>query len=145
MQAANHALVMRYYQEVINQRDLRVLADLLGTPANGAKPDFFNETRDICAHFAQAFPDYTVNVSQWIVSDQHVVARWQAQGTQHGPFMGQPATHRRIFTSGIDIFTLANGKIIDIWQEMNMLGLLQQLGWMPALEQPLEDAKGPPP
>jgi steroid delta-isomerase-like uncharacterized protein len=128
---------MRYYEEVLARHDLGLLKELLGTPAEGAKDGFFEETREICALFNAAFPDLQITVSEWIVTADRVVTRWQGQGTQRGTFMGQPATNRRFFTSGVDIFHLANGKIIAIWTEMNTLGLLQQLGILPRLDHPI--------
>jgi predicted ester cyclase len=41
--------------------------------------------------------------------------------------MGIPATGQRITVKGIDIFRLAEGKIADLWQEMDLLGILQQI------------------
>ena len=41
--------------------------------------------------------------------------------------MGIPATGRRVTVKGIAIFRLADGKIADLWQEMDIIGLLQQI------------------
>ena len=134
---SNQALVMRYYREVIHQHQFAVLESLLG-----ASSEFRQETREICAAYAAAFPDLEISVTEWIVTPERVVTRWKASGTHLGDFLGHAATHRRFFTSGIDIFSIAGGKIVDIWQEMNTLILLQQLGILPWLEQPGAAAQG---
>ena len=56
-----------------------------------------------------------------------VVVRWSVTGTHCGEFMGFAATRRRITTKGIDIFRVVDGKIVDLWQELDLLGILQQI------------------
>ena len=60
-----------------------------------------------------------------------VVARWTSFGTHSGEFMGVPATGRFLTTSGITIFRLEDGKIVEEWSESDMLGMLQQVGAIP--------------
>lgn len=61
-----------------------------------------------------------------------VVVRWSVTGTHSGEFMGFAATRRRITSKGIDIFRVEDGKIVDLWQEMDMLDILQQISAPPA-------------
>lgn len=61
-----------------------------------------------------------------------VVVRWSCTSRHSGEFMGFAATHRRITTRGIDIFRVRDGKIIELWQELDLLGLLQQISAPPA-------------
>jgi len=51
-----------------------------------------------------------------------------AEGTHEGEFMGIPATGKKIEVSGIIISRIENGKFVEEWEEMDMLGLMQQLG-----------------
>lgn len=59
--------------------------------------------------------------------DDKVVARWSSSGIHSAEFMGIPATGRRVTLKGIDLFRLREGKIADLWQEIDMMGILQQI------------------
>ena len=80
----------------------------------------------------EAFPDLNRPVDALIASGDMVVARWRAEGTNTGPFQGMPPTGVFASISGITIFRLANGKIVEEWGQSDMLGLLQQLGALPS-------------
>ena len=60
--------------------------------------------------------------------------RWSVQRTHQGEFLGIPPTGKRVTYGGIDIFRVAGGKLVEMWQEVDRLGLLQQLGVIPAAE-----------
>ena len=64
-----------------------------------------------------------------------VAARFTARGVHNGAFMGLPPTGKPITMTGIEIFRLENGKIAELWGEANLLGLMQQLGILPPMEQ----------
>jgi predicted ester cyclase len=55
------------------------------------------------------------------------------RGTQRGVFQGIPATDSTAAVSGIAIYRLAGGKVGEQWLEYDQLGLLQQLGVIPAM------------
>lgn len=79
-----------------------------------------------------AFPDLERTVEDLVAGGDKVVARWSARGTHLGDFNGIPPTGRVVQSSGITIFRLAGGKIVEEWSESDMLGLLGQLGAVPA-------------
>jgi steroid delta-isomerase-like uncharacterized protein len=66
-----------------------------------------------------------------IAEENKVAARFTARGIHKGNFMGLPATGKSITMTGIEIFRIENGKIIELWGEVNLLGLMQQLGLFP--------------
>jgi steroid delta-isomerase-like uncharacterized protein len=78
-----------------------------------------------------AFPDIKRPVEDLVAAGDKVVARWTSFGTHSGEFMGVPATGRFLRTSGITIFRLEDGKIVEEWSESDMLGMLQQVGAIP--------------
>jgi steroid delta-isomerase-like uncharacterized protein len=79
-----------------------------------------------------AFPDLKRPIEDLVVAGDKVVARWTSMGTHAGSFQGIPASGRYVSTSGITIFRLENGKIVEEWSETDMMGLLQQVGAFPA-------------
>ena len=61
-----------------------------------------------------------------------VIARARFSGTHQGEFMGIPATGKRVSFGVIDIVRYADGKVVEHWGQMDNLGLMQQLGVVPA-------------
>ena len=59
------------------------------------------------------------------------MVRFTVEGTHQGALLGIPSTGRRLLVSGISIYRLA-GKMAENWEEGDRLGLLQQLGVIPA-------------
>ena len=78
-----------------------------------------------------AFPDLKRPVEDLVAEGDKVVARWSSRGTHDGDFMGVPPTGRTVTTTGITIFRLEDGKIVEEWSESDMLGMLQQVGAIP--------------
>jgi len=126
------ALVRRYYDEVLTGSDRQLLARLLdpsfvshvsGGPDAGAEA----YTAAVDATHA-AFPDLVVTVHDQVAEDDKVVTRWSATGTHAGDFAGVPATGRPVAVSGIHIHRVRGGRLIEHWEELNLLGVLRQIG-----------------
>ena len=79
-----------------------------------------------------AFPDITYTVEDLIAEGDKVVARWNAQGTHTGEFMGIPPTNKPVRFSGIEIIRVVDGQAVEEWEELDRLGLMTQLGVIPS-------------
>jgi steroid delta-isomerase-like uncharacterized protein len=130
--AENKALVRRYYDEVLTGRDRDLLARLLdpsfvshvpGGPDVGA--DAYMAAVE--ATYA-AFPALVVTVHDQVAEGDKVVTRWSASGTHAGDFAGVPATGRLVTVTGIHIHRVQHGRLVEHWEELNLLGVLRQLG-----------------
>jgi ketosteroid isomerase-like protein len=80
--------------------------------------------------FATAAPGYHV-IEDLIAEGDKVVARLKAYGTHEGELMGIPRTGKQIEMSGIVIWRIADGKIVEHWAQIDVAGLMQQLRPMP--------------
>jgi steroid delta-isomerase-like uncharacterized protein len=78
-----------------------------------------------------AFPDLERAILDLVAEGDKVVARWTATGTNTGPFQGMPPSGNRATSSGITVFRVTDGRIVEEWSESDMLGLLQQIGAIP--------------
>jgi len=81
-----------------------------------------------------------LNSSFTIIEDQIaegdiVVSRLASTATHTGEFNGIPPTGKRITVSGIFVDRVVGGKIVERWGIFDQLGLMQQLGVIPAPEQ----------
>jgi predicted ester cyclase len=138
---ANKALVRRY-RELHNTNQLDKLGEVLAAnftphsmlpqlPPNleGAK---LNHQGTLAV-----FPDLHVETNDLIAEGDRVVERWTQTMTHTGApfFIGNlPASGKRITTTGISIYRIADGKIVEHWANMDFFGVLQQVGAFPAPE-----------
>jgi steroid delta-isomerase-like uncharacterized protein len=82
--------------------------------------------------YKAAFPDLHMDAEEILVSGDKTVARVRASGTQHGEFMGLPASDRSVEVRLIDIMRFDEaGLVCEHWGVMDMLSMLQQLGAIP--------------
>ena len=130
---ANKALVRRFYAEVWDKRNVVVAHDVfaddyvrhdlrpsqLPGPAGQAK---------IAEDFRRAFPDLRFEVDLLFGEDDLVVARWTATGTHTGPWGSLEPTGKRATFSGVNIIRFAGGKVVEIWNHRDDLGLMTQVG-----------------
>ena len=82
-----------------------------------------------------AFPDHHFTVEDMIVEGNKVVTRATARGTHKGDFMGIAPTGKQFTMMGIWIYYIADGKIIEDWEVLDQLGMMQQLGAIPPMGQ----------
>jgi predicted ester cyclase len=93
--------------------------------------------------FYRAFPDMTQQIEQLLAEEDLVGFRVTTHGTHTGDFNGVPPTGERIAVSQIGIARVADGKVAEIWNNPDRLGLMHQLGIVPPPQSaPQESAVG---
>ena len=80
-----------------------------------------------------AFPDFHVNLEDMLVDGDKVVMRSTISGTFKGEFAGLAPTGKHATWSGMGIYRIAGGKIVEAWEELDLLGGFQRLGVIPAM------------
>ena len=132
----NKTLVRAYFEDICNRGDFAAVDAVLAPSIVFENPP--NRVEGVAA-FKQlitslraAFPDFQFVIEDEIAEGDKVVTRWRLQGTQHGPFLGNPPSHKRFDVTGMDIFQISAGRISRVWVNTDMLGQAQQLGWIPA-------------
>jgi steroid delta-isomerase-like uncharacterized protein len=125
--------------EVFRTGDVGLLDPLLAadmidhTPASG--PIIGREPgKQLIASFARAFPDTTLNVDLMVAEGDSVAAFVSYQSTHTGSFLGHPPTGKVVRVTGMDIMRYRDGQVIELWSQFDDLGLLQQLGIVPRLD-----------
>ncbi len=136
MSADNKAIMRRLIEEGFNRGNLEVYEELVA-------PDFVNHSpppgapptregwKQGAAMFRAAFPDLHFHIEDEIAEGDLVTTRFTGHGTHQGELMGIPATDKEITFSGINIARIAGGKIMERWEEFDMLGIMVQLGVVP--------------
>jgi steroid delta-isomerase-like uncharacterized protein len=78
--------------------------------------------------FKAAFPDLSVSVEEQVAEGGTVATRYTMRGTHRGAFQGIAPTGRTVALGGVSMHRVADGRIVEDWLGMDMMGLLQQLG-----------------
>jgi predicted ester cyclase len=131
----NKALVQRFFEEVINQRNLAALSQFVdpGGVNHTAPPGMPQEAKQFLGLYLGAFPDVQATVEDLMADGDKVVARVSFRGTHQGAFRGIAPTGKPIAAMGINIFRIANGKLVEHWGLTDRLTVLQQVGVVPPL------------
>lgn len=82
--------------------------------------------------YLTAFPDLHFTIEDQVAEGNKVATRITARGTHQGSLMGIPPTGKQITVTGLYIVRYANGKAEESWLNFDALGLLQQIGAVPA-------------
>lgn len=72
-----------------------------------------------------------ITVDEMIAEGDRVMVRWTSHGTHQGELFGLPPTNKQVTISGINIFRVADGKIVEIYDIFDRLWMWQQLGVLP--------------
>jgi steroid delta-isomerase-like uncharacterized protein len=133
----NSAIVRRFVDEVINQGKMGSAEEFVWedvveqVPLPGQGPGF-EGLKDVLRGMRSAFPDIDFSIKEQVCEGDKVVSRFEWTGTHKAEFMGVPATGRQVRVWGVVIDRLEAGRIKDTRILMDALGLMMQLGTLPA-------------
>jgi steroid delta-isomerase-like uncharacterized protein len=133
-QEANKRLVLRFYEELWNRGNYDAANDLVAADyvrhdlRPGDAPPGPAGQKAVAQRFRAAFPDVSLDVEAIIAEGDLVVARWTMSGTHRGSWGTVEATGRIVRFSGVNFFRIAEGRIAEIWNLRDDLGLREQLG-----------------
>lgn len=132
----NKAFVRRLIEEVIGRGNFDLVEEFVSEDYVGHSSSPELNTREARKQFFvslhRAFPDLELIIEDQIAEGDQVVTRWTASGTHRAEFAGVPATGKQVVMYGIDIDRIANGKLVECWTKSDDLGLLMQIGAIPA-------------
>ena len=135
MPAEDHKrLVLRFYEEVWNRGNVDVALEVFAEDyvrhdlrPTRAIPGGEGQ-RTIAEDFRRAFPDLRMSVDLILAEGDLVAARWTTTGTHTGPWADVPPTGKTMTFSGVNVFRFEDGKVVELWNHRDDLGLMQQLG-----------------
>jgi steroid delta-isomerase-like uncharacterized protein len=82
--------------------------------------------------FWAGFPGSQLAFDDVFAVEDRVACRFVLRGTHAGEFQGIPATGKRVEVPGITILRFDAGRCVERWSQADFLGLLGQLGVLPA-------------
>ena len=125
------------FNEAFRTRNPNVLEETISAnivdhnPAPGQAPGL-EGVKQYVLMFCAAFPDLQNTVEDLIAEGDKVVARLTVRGAHTGAFMGIPPTGKPVVVTLMEILRIADGKVVERWGQFDNLGLMQQLGVIPA-------------
>jgi steroid delta-isomerase-like uncharacterized protein len=138
MSEHNKAIVRRLFAELWNTGNLS-MADQIFAPTyehhDPSTPDFGrgpDSEKKRASLYRNAFPDMHLTIEDVIAEGETVMTRWSCQGTHKGDLNGIAPTGRRFTITGVTIARVSAGKIVEGFVNWDALGLMQQLGVVPA-------------
>ena len=134
----NKWLAQRWLDEVWNKGDLSSIDELIASDYvlhDPTRPGLRGRAgiKESIVTFRRAFPDLHFTIEDQIAERDRIVTRYTVQGTHLGPLMGIPATGKQGTITGIDIYRITDGQIVEAWSNWDTLGLLQRMGVIPPL------------
>lgn len=131
----NKEMVLRIATDIWNTGNLAVCDEVMSEDADyygphmpggkGSRKDW----RNAIGMYRNAFPDSHVRYEEIMSFGDTVVGRWTANGTNTGRLPGIAVpTGKKINITGITIYRFSNGKIVEAWEQLDLLGMWRQLG-----------------
>lgn len=142
LQEANNPVARRLADEVFSRGDMRTFDEIFaenyvnhnmpvpGVP--GTKKGF----RQVVLATRKAFPDVRVKAADIVAEGDFAVFHDTVQATSQGDFLGIPPTGKRLEWTEIHFLRIAEGRIVAHWGNFDQLGILIQLGAIPAQPEP---------
>jgi predicted ester cyclase len=124
MSARENKILSNRVAQAISEGDLEALDELMA-------PELADEFRSDVAEIRRAFPDYAGTNVEQIAEGEEVANRFVYLGTHLGEFEGVSPTGKRVEFVGHSIDRVVEGKIVESWVEVDMLGVMRQLGAEP--------------
>ncbi len=120
-----------YAEKVWDEQDLSVIDRLLHpqivihSPLGDSRGP--EAMRRVVQTWLTAFPDLVVTNAAIIAESDTVVIRFTATGTHRGDFRGRKPTGRQVAYSGVSIYRINAGQIIEYWAFLDLQQLLSQI------------------
>ena len=136
MSEENKQVVRRWFEEVWNKGRAEAIDEMFDEngiahglsedPANPLRgPQNFRPFYEV---FRQAFPNLTIDIEDMVAEGDKVAARCSVRGKQEGELMGRAATQAPVEFTGMTIVRIADGKIVEAWNNFDFMTMYKQCG-----------------
>jgi steroid delta-isomerase-like uncharacterized protein len=136
----NKARFLQYFDRIFNRCDPDATAEAFApdivfhAPIRPEAMRGPGEVQQWAARLRAGFPDLHITIEDLLAEGDTVMARWSWTGTHRGEFEGIPPTGRRVSARALEIYRFVDGRVQEVWLELDPMHLLRQLGVMPPLE-----------
>jgi steroid delta-isomerase-like uncharacterized protein len=141
MSTENKALAYRWFEEVWNKGRVEAIDEMLdpnmiahGLGKDGSDLRGTDGFKIFHTKFRGAFPDIRITVEDVIAEGDRVAIRFSGSASHRGDHLGVPATQRPVTFTGMAFIRCRNGKIVEGWNNFDVMGLMQQIGAAPSAD-----------
>ncbi|MHC4121833.1 MAG: ester cyclase, partial [Planctomycetota bacterium] len=129
---ANKAIMLRA-EEFWNTGDMAIAdevysADFVNHDPTAPDVVDLESYKGFAAATRAGMPDFHVTPEVIIAEGDRVASCWTATGTQTGELVGIPPTGIQARWTGVTIYRIDDGKVVEAWWSKDLAGLLEQLG-----------------
>jgi steroid delta-isomerase-like uncharacterized protein len=138
MSEEKNKIAMRRFVELINTSSASLAEELIDPTATfhvPGRPDPMIGPGGYLAVISMmrtGFPDIQWTLEELVAEGDKIAARYTMRGTHEGPFFGVPATKKTISVQAMNLYRFDQGRIVEEYGQPDLLGLLQQIGAVPA-------------
>jgi len=136
MSEQNKALTKRFYEEVMNKKNLGAIDELCAPnvidhfPMPGQGPGA-QGMKEALGQFLRGFPDLHVTIEEIVAERDIVVVRARMEGTHNGELMGAAPTGKKVTCHANDMIRVKDGKAVEVWHQGDEVMAMMQLGVKP--------------
>ena len=131
----NKAIVRRFWEEIINGRNLDLMDELFAVNyiEHGPGNQEWNTEglKQRLNMYFSTFPDVHATIDDLFAEGDRCATRWTVRGTHKGEMMGIPPTGKQVIITGISIDYIVDGKLAEVWTLLDLEVIMQQLGAIP--------------
>jgi steroid delta-isomerase-like uncharacterized protein len=129
--------VVRQFFEAADRQDIEGMEQLVSSTNYlfhfpGIPPMDWNTHKQFFTAFTSSFPDLRHEIVDMVAEGDKVAVRFKVTGTHKGELQGIPSTGKKVSFIAMDFITLMDNKISEDWLSVDMMGLMQQIGVIPA-------------
>ena len=134
----NAAIGRRWTEDALDGRNLDLLDEFVAQDLVHHAGLFVDEIgratlKEDLAALLEAFPNVRFSADVVVATDDRAAVRWTGRGTHGGEFQGLAPTGLPVVFTGINVYRIECGQIVEGWREPDALGLLRQLGVVPEI------------
>jgi steroid delta-isomerase-like uncharacterized protein len=139
MSIENNKAIVRRFFEALDTGDFDVVAavcapNVVVHNSGTADPHDLEGFKQLAGAFLAAFPGGRHTVEAMVGEGDKVVTRVIYRGAHTGELMGLPPSGKQVAVLAMTIDQLVDGKIVETWRLFDQIGMMQQLGAIPAPE-----------
>jgi predicted ester cyclase len=127
----NKVIFRRMIEELWNEKKLEVADELFAPDATSPTvpqlPHGPEGVKQVASMFLAAFPDLQITIDYMVAEGDRVFGRLTERATHKGTFFGIAPTGKRVQFTEMGILRIENGKVVESWYDVDMMGLMQQI------------------
>jgi steroid delta-isomerase-like uncharacterized protein len=129
------ALVRRFFEEAWHKGNVAAVDEFMATdyiehPLPPGLPPGPEGLKRLIAAYRSAFPDLHITLDDIFAEGEMMAFRWSVSGTHRGDWLGIPPTGNHVTATGITIFRIAGGKVVESWTSIDLNPSEKEVQWL---------------